>query len=116
MINIYNFAKWLAYYVSYKVRYDFIVKHLLKVNDSLTNSYLYNANLIASANKSPSSCFSSGNGKNAPLKPNDSDSGNINVELNCAIGRPAENKLDNANMKLVNQMIKTYLMHDNETY
>lgn len=38
-VNMYNFVIWVTYYFSFKVRFNFIAKHLLKSNDLATATF-----------------------------------------------------------------------------
>jgi hypothetical protein len=106
-INTYDFIKWLRYYLSYKVRYDFIVKHLLKVNDSITTSYLYNNSLASKK----SNCFSSSSSDTKESSIIDCGfMSKTTTSTDLAAGLSIK---DESNLKLINSMIKTYLMHDN---
>lgn len=108
-INTYDFIKWLRYYLSYKVRYDFIVKHLLKVNDSITTSYLNNTSLSSKK----SNCFSSSSDTkdSSIIDCGFNSKSTTSTELGGGIGGLSTK--DQSNLKLINSMIRTYLMHDN---
>jgi hypothetical protein len=91
VLNVYNFLKWLAYFVSFRVRFEFIAKHLLKTDyvsgaASTLQGAAIGANVASFLNK-----------KSSPAR------------LASALKK---SKLD-LELELINSMTQNYLMHDN---
>ena len=95
VLNIVDFVKWLVYYVSYRARFNFVLKHLL-TNEASTYAL---ASTAAAASASASAAAAAASTTRFSAK---------KLDVGALSGFRTR-----STRNIVNKMLHTYLLHDN---